>query len=117
MTRRSASSGFTLIEIVVTMVLLLGAIVSLMTASRIVAASGHRTAAELRATQLVQDETERLQTIPLGQVTNGSRTRSAGTATWTVTDSVRYLRIDLAIETASSGGVVVRDTVQVYRSR
>ena len=110
-------AGFTLIEVLVAIVLLLVVAMSLVGSSRVAAASVQRAAAELRAAQLIHDEVERLRTLPLDSLADGTSARPGGTASWVVTDSVSYLRVELALTTSPVGGVTLSDTLYVYRTR
>jgi len=109
--------GFTLIEILVAIVILLIGALSLMGSSRIAAESLRRSGTELRAAQLIHDEVERLRTLPLDSLVDGVSVRPGGTSSWVVTDSVSYLRVELALTTSAVGGVTQSDTVFVYRNR
>lgn len=110
-------AGFTMIEILVAMVILLIVAISLVGSSRVTAASVRRATAELQAAQLIHDEVERLRTLPLDSLVDGFSSRPGGGATWMVTDSGSYLRVELAVATWPVGGITVHDTLYVYRPR
>jgi prepilin-type N-terminal cleavage/methylation domain-containing protein len=114
---RERREGFTLIEVLVAIVILLIGVLSLIGSSRIAAASVRRSTVELRAVQLLHDEVERLSTIPLDSLVDGTSTRPGGTSSWVVVDSVTFLRVELAITTAPLAGTSLQDTVFLYRSR
>lgn len=109
--------GFTLVEVLVAIVILsLGAMAWVGT-SRVAAASMRAAALELRAAQLIQEEVERLRTLPLDSVRSGSAARPAGDALWTVADSGSYLRVELVVRARPEGARSLADTVWVYRAR
>lgn len=109
--------GFTLVEVIVAIVILsLGAMAWVGT-SRVAAASMRAAALELRAAQLLQEQVERLRTVPVDSVRSGSATRAAGEALWTVADSGSYLRVELVVRARPEGGRTFADTVWVYRAR
>lgn len=114
---RAGVGGFTLVEILVAIVILsLGAMAWVGT-SRVAAASMRAAALELRAAQLVQEQVERLRTLPVDSVRAGSAARPAGDALWTVTDSGSYLRVELVVRARPEAGRTLADTVYVYRAR
>ena len=109
--------GFTLVEVLVAIVILsLGAMAWVGT-GRVAAASMRAAALELRAAQLIQEEVERLRTLPLDSVRSGSVSRPAGDALWTVADSGSYLRVELVVSSRPEAGRSLTDTVWVYRAR
>ncbi|HSW29795.1 MAG TPA: type II secretion system protein [Longimicrobiales bacterium] len=111
------AGGFTLVEILVAIVILsLGAMAWVGT-SRVAATSMRAAALELRAAQLIQEQVERLRTLPLDSVHSGSVARPAGDALWTVADSGSYLRVVLVVRARPEGGRTLSDTVYVYRAR
>ena len=118
MTRsRGGGGGFTLVEILVAIVILsLGAMAWVGT-SRVAAISMRAAALELRAAQLIQEQVERLRTMPVDSVRDGSAARPAGDALWTVADSGSYLRVELVVTARPEGGRTLADTVHVYRAR
>ncbi|MHB1192174.1 MAG: type IV pilus modification PilV family protein [Longimicrobiales bacterium] len=118
MTRgQGGEGGFTLVEILVAIVILsLGAMAWVGT-SRVAAISMRAAALELRAAQLVQEQVERLRTMPVDSVRAGSAARLAGDALWTVADSGSYLRVELVVTARPEGGRTLADTVYVYRAR
>jgi prepilin-type N-terminal cleavage/methylation domain-containing protein len=118
--RRSAGrrdAGFTLIEIVIAAVILVVGILALVGSNRVAAMSARRASLELRTAQLVQEQTERLRTLPIDSLRNGSGTYPAGTASWIVTDSVSYVRVQLAVLSRPEAGSTMGDTVFIYRPR
>jgi prepilin-type N-terminal cleavage/methylation domain-containing protein len=115
--RRARRGGFTLLEVIVAVVLLSMGVLALVGAGRVASASVKRATAELRAAQLIQNEVERLRTLPVDSLADGSAVRSAGTVSWTVLDSVTYLRAELVVSTRPEAGLSLSDTVYVYRPR
>jgi len=113
--RRTA--GFTLIEVMVALVILVVGALALVGSGRVASASVRRATLELRVAQLIQEEVERLRTLPLGSLTDGSATYAAGSAQWVVTDSTSYLRVELAVQARPEAGAMLSDTVFVYRPR
>lgn len=114
--RARARSGFTLIELVVAIVLMVVVAVAVVGTGRIVTASVQRASLELRAAQLVEAEVQRLRTLPLADLVDGTAVRPGGVSTWTVTDSGAYLRVEVALATTPLAGVSLADTVFVYRA-
>jgi Tfp pilus assembly protein PilV len=114
-TRRTA--GFTLIEVVVAAVILMVGVLALVGTSRVATQSVRRATLELRTAQLVQEQMERLRTLPIGSLANGSGSYAAGNASWIVADSGAYVRVQLAVQSRPEGGVAIGDTVFIYRPR
>ena len=114
---RQSSSGFTLVEVLVSVFVLTVGILALVSTSRVAAVSLRRATLELRAAELIQEDVERLRTLPFDSLRDGQATRGAGDTRWTVTDSVSYLRVELEVTTRPEAGVALTDTVFVYRSR
>lgn len=110
-------AGFTLVELLAAFVLVMVVAVFMVGSSRIAAVSARRATLEIRAAQLIQEETERLRTLPYDSVQDGSATGAVGWASWTVTDSGSYRRAQLIVATNPLRGVAIVDTVYVYRSR
>lgn len=111
------SGGFTLIEVLVAIVILSVGVLALVGSGRVSAASLRTAGLELRAAQLIQEEVERLRTVPLGDLSDGSAARTPGDAVWTVADSGAYLRVQLVVRARPEGGRSLSDTVYVYRPR
>jgi prepilin-type N-terminal cleavage/methylation domain-containing protein len=116
MTRRP-SAGFTLIEVLVAIVVLVVGALALVGSGRVASASVRRATLELRTATLIQEEVERLRTLPLAALTDGSATYPEGSTQWVVTDSVTYLRVELAVQARPEAGATVADTVFIYRPR
>jgi len=114
---RRDARGFTLVEVIVAIVILTVGVLALVGSSRVAAASVRRATLELRAAELIQEDVERLRTLPLDSLRDGQATRRAGDTRWVVTDSVSYLRIELAITTRPEAGMALSDTVFLYRPR
>ena len=108
-------AGFTLVELMVTMVLLLIVAVSLLGTTRIVTRSLQRATLELRAAQLIEDEVHRLRTLPVASLTDGTTTHPGGSSAWVVTDSGSYLRVELEVTTTPLAGTSLVDTLYLYR--
>jgi len=115
--RRARADGFTLVEVLVAIVILSVGAMAWVGTGRVASASMRAATLELRAAQLIQEEVERLRTMPFDSVRDGSAARPAGDAVWTVTDSVSYLRVELVVRTRAERGRILSDTVWVYRAR
>lgn len=113
--RQPATAGFTLVELTVTVVLLFIVAVSVVGTTRIITNSMQRATLELRVAQLVQDEVQRLRTLPVAGLVDGTSTRPGGASAWLVTDSGAYLRVELVVTTTPLAGTVLTDTVYLYR--
>lgn len=111
----TSRSGFTLIELLVAMVLLVVLTVSLVGSSRVAAMSARRASMELKAAQLMTQELERLKTTPYAALVSGNASTSLGTSDWTVTDSASFRRVELVVSTHPIAGIVVTDTLYLYR--
>lgn len=109
--------GFTLVEVLVAIVILSIGAMALVGTSRVASASMRQAVLELRSAQLVQEQVERLRTMPLDSVRAGSVTRPAGDALWTVADSGAYLRVELVVRARPEAGRSISDTLYVYRPR
>lgn len=114
---RFGAAGFTVVELIVAIVLLSVVVVSLAAASLYSSKALRRSSEELRASELVQGELERLLSLPYDSLVDGSRTLPQGTSTWTVLDSVSYRRIVLVTHYAPTAAFSVWDTVAAYRLR
>lgn len=114
---RRRTAGFTLIEVLVAIVILVIGALSLVGTGRVSSASVRRATLELRVAELIQEEVERLRTVPLASLVSGSTTHAAGTAQWVVTDSLTYLRVELAVQARPEAGATLADTVFIYRPR
>ena len=114
---KRGTAGFTLIEIVIAAVVMVMGVLALLGSNRVSARSAGRASLELRVAQLVQEQMERLRTLPIDSLRNGSGTYPAGTATWTVVDSTSFVRVQLAVRSRPEAGVAVGDTVFIYRPR
>lgn len=114
---RRRTAGFTLIEVLVAIVILVVGALALVGTGRVSSASVRRATLELRVAALIQEEVERLRTVPLASLTSGSATHAAGTAQWVVTDSTTYLRVELAVQARPEAGATLADTVFIYRPR
>jgi prepilin-type N-terminal cleavage/methylation domain-containing protein len=113
--RRGNQEGFTLIELIVAMAVLLAVAISLVGSSQVAAASARRATLELWAAQLIQEEYERLKDVPYANLANGTAATSNGTSTWTVTDSASFRRVELIVTTRHLAGSAITDTLYLYR--
>ena len=109
--------GFTLIEIVVAALVLVMGVLALLGSNRVATMSAQRASLELRAAQLIQEQTERLRTLPIDSLRTGAGSYPSGNASWIVTDSGAYLRVEIAVLSRPEAGVRVGDTVFLYRPR
>ena len=115
--RPRRTAGFTLIEIIVAVVILTVGVLALVGSSRVSTMSVRRATLELRAAQLIQEQVERLRTLPIGSLANGSGSYAAGDASWVVADSGAYVRVQLAVRSRPEAGKSLADTVFIYRPR
>jgi prepilin-type N-terminal cleavage/methylation domain-containing protein len=115
--KRRSRGGFTLVEVLVAIVILSIGALSLVGTSRVASASVRQAVLELRAAQLIQEQVERLRTLPLDSLRDGSAARPAGDALWTVADSATYRRVQLVVRARPEAGRSLTDTLYVYRAR
>lgn len=111
------TSGFTLIEVLVATVILVVTALGVVGTGRIAAESVRRATLELRVAQLIQEGVDRLRTLPLDSLRDGQASYPTGDAVWVVTDSVSYLRVELAVLSSPESGRTLGDTVFIYRPR
>lgn len=109
--------GFTLIEVLVAIVILAVGALALVGSSRVATTSLRRATLELRAAQLIQEEVDRLRTVPLAGLASGMAMLPDGESRWLVTDSGSYLRVEVEVRTRPEAGAELWDTVYVYRPR
>ena len=114
--RITSRAGFTIIELLVSIVLLLLIAVSLVGSNRVAAASVRQASLELKAAQLISEEYERLKTMPYSDLADGTAVRPAGLAAWTVTDSASFRRVELVVRTHALAGKTISDTLFLYRN-
>jgi prepilin-type N-terminal cleavage/methylation domain-containing protein len=115
--RHGSRAGFTLLEVIVAVVILSMGVLALVGAGRIASVSVRRATLELRAAELIEEDVERLRTVAIDSLRDGSAVRPAGDVVWTVTDSGSYLRAELVVNTRPEAGLALSDTVYVYRPR
>ena len=111
------TAGFTLIEIIIAAVILLVGVLALLGSNRVASVSARRASLELRTAELIQEQMERLRTVPIDSLQSDSATSAAGVARWVVTDSGSYVRVELAVRSRPEAGAALADTVFIYRPR
>ena len=114
---RTRTGGFTLVEVVVAIFILSVGALALVGTGRLASASLRQATLELRVAQLLQDEAERLRTLPVDSLRDGVVSRVAGDALWTVQDSGAYLRVELVVAARPEAGRTLADIAYVYRAR
>jgi type II secretory pathway pseudopilin PulG len=115
--RRLDKVGVSLVELLVAITLLALVLLSLASASLYASRSVTRSRIDLAAAEFQQKEIETLLAVPYDQLVSGSRTRSEGTSSWVVADSITYRQILLVTNFAPAEGISVWDTVVAYRLR
>ena len=115
--KMTSRDGFTLVELLVSIVLLVAIAVAMVGSSRVSAMSVRRATLELRAAQLISDEYERLKRVAYADLADGTAVGPSGTAAWTVTDSLSFRRVELVVQTHPLAGMVIADTLYLYRTR
>jgi prepilin-type N-terminal cleavage/methylation domain-containing protein len=114
---RHRAGGFTLVEVVVAIFILSLGALALVGTGRVASASLRQATLELRVAQLLQEEAERLRTLPVDSLRDGVASRVAGDALWIVRDSGAYVRVELVVAARPEAGRTLADTVYVYRPR
>ncbi len=115
MTRRTRRAGFTLIEVLVTLVVMTIVSVSLAGANQYAARIMQRSRMELNATRFLESEVERLRLVPYTSLASGQRTSGRGIVTWTVVDSTTFRRVSVVTRYGSAATGMVFDSVTIYR--
>ncbi len=117
MTRRQASGGFTLVEVLVTLVIMTVIGVSLAAANQYSTRIMQRSRMEINAARFLVSEVERLRLVPYTTVTSGTRAVGRGISTWTVIDSTSFRRVFVETRYGSAATGLVIDSVTIYRVR
>ncbi len=113
--RRLDESGTTLIELLISMVLLTVVGVSLGASSMYVSKTVGRARTQLAATEFVHRKVEQLMVQPYDALATDSQSVADGTLSWTVVDSTSYRQILVVSHYAPAEQVSVWDSVLVYR--
>lgn len=111
----SGSRGFTLVEVLVTLVFLTVVGVSFNAASHHATRILQRSRLELNAARFLEEEVERLRLIPYGSLRDSTRSAGRGIATWTVADSGQFKEILLETRFGSPATGLLVDSVAIYR--
>ena len=106
--------GVSVVELMVGVVLLAVVTISLVGSSLYASRTLTRSRLELKTSEYMQAELERLLALPYASVTDGSRTTTKGSSTWTVTDQTSYKEILLIVNYAPTAGTSEWDTVVAF---
>lgn len=109
--------GFTIIEVLVSVVFLTVIAVSLGTVTQQAARTIRRSRVELQAAEFLESQVEQLRFLAYDSLEAGTTSRGRGVATWTVEDSVTFRRILLETRFGSPATGLVVDSVTVFRVR
>lgn len=110
-------AGFTLVEVMVAVVILIVGILALLGTNRVALLSMQRATLETRVTRLLEEGTERLRALPVDSLADGMATRPEGTSSWVVSDSAGFRAVRLVVRARPEGGRTLVDTVWLYRPR
>jgi prepilin-type N-terminal cleavage/methylation domain-containing protein len=114
--RRTDRNGFTMVEVIVTLLLLTVVAVSLVGANQHVARVLQRSRLELNAARFLEAEVERLRLTPYASVQDGQRTDGRGIVTWTVLDSTSFRQVVVRTRYGSAASGFVSDSLTIYRT-
>lgn len=117
MTGRHPRGGFTLVEVLVTLVIMTVVGVSLAAANQYSTRIMQRSRTEINAQRFLVSEVERLRLVPFATLTSGTRNAGRGISTWTVIDSTSYRRVFVETRYGSAATGLVIDSVTIYRVR
>ncbi len=110
-----ARAGFTIIEVLVTLVVLTVVGVSLAGANQYAARILQRSRMELNAARFTETEAERLRLTTYASLATGQRTEGRGIARWTVVDLTTYRQVTLVTVYGSGAIGFVTDSLTIYR--
>jgi len=113
--RRDA--GFTLIEVVITLLVLSVIAISFASSIQFSARLMGRSEIELHAAQFLESEAERLRSLSLDSLVTGSRSEGWGQAGWQVADSTTFVQIVLTTQYGTATAGTVADSVTIVRVR
>jgi prepilin-type N-terminal cleavage/methylation domain-containing protein len=116
MSAMGRSSGFSLVEVVVAVVILTLIVMSLTASNRYAATLAWRSEQELSAARFLEAETERLRVLPYDSLQSGARSSGRGTATWTVSDSGTFRQVILETRFGSATQGLLVDSVTLFRT-
>lgn len=111
----SERTGFTIVEVLVTIVFLAVVGVSLAAANGHAARILQRSRSELNATRFMESEVERLRLMPYASLANGTHTDGRGSASWTVVDSATFRQVIVRTRYGSAASGFVADSVTIFR--
>lgn len=110
-------AGFTLIEIVITILFLSVIALSFASSMQFSARLLGRSQIELQAAQFLESEAERLRSLSLDSLVTGSRSEGWGQASWQVVDSTTFVQIILTTQYGTDATGTVADSVTIVRLR
>lgn len=111
----SGHHGFTLIEVLVTLVFLTVVGVAFSSASQHATRILQRSRLELNASLFLETEVARLRLLAYESLVDGSRADGRGIASWTVADSAAFKEIMLEVRYGSPARGLLIDSVTIYR--
>ena len=106
--RSSSPRGFTLPETVVALTLFAGVLLSVIGSGQLVLARLYENDVRYRATVYAQSLIDSLRGTSCARLVSGQGTSGALAATWSVTDALDVMRIDLAISVPQRAGTPPR---------
>jgi len=111
------ASGFTLIEVLVTIVVLSVVGVALAATMQYATRTLRRSRDELAAAAFLRSTVEHVRLVPYDSVVDGSRGEGRGTAVWTVQDSATFRQVLVVTRYGSPAHGQIVDSVSLFRSR
>ncbi len=109
--------GFTIIEVLVTIVLLCVVGVALASTMQYATRTLERSRDQLAAAAFLHATVERIRVISYDSVADGSRSAGRGNATWTVQDSSSFKQVLIVSRYGSPARGQIVDSVTLYRNR
>lgn len=117
LTHARRSTGFTMIEVIVTLVFVSVVGVALTASTHHAIRILQHSRSELNAARFLASQVERLRLISYDSLGDGTRTEGRGVARWVVVDSTAFRRVLLETRYGSPATGARVDSVTIYRIR
>lgn len=109
--------GFTLIEVLVTIVVLSVVGVALAATMQYATRTLRRSRDELAAASFLRSTVEHMRLVPYDSVVDGTRSEGRGTASWTVQDSGTFRQVLVVSRYGFPARGQIVDSVSLFRNR